>query len=375
MVSRKSLEDHVMATEAQINANRRNAAKSTGPKTTQGKAAVAMNALKHGLRARRDVVLGEEQEEFDLHRKQFFEELAPVGKLETTLAGRIVSLTWRLQRAERLQNEVFDALVTVELAESMAEFEDELSPEQVQELMSDPSADPRLAIGRMVARDFRGDRTLERLLAYEQRIEGSLRRALADLGYLRLAGKAAAAGRRPRRREPVNDSAEQSQLATAGPDSAKQSQLPISQENHRQAALDAATRTVAGDGVKQSQLDRGVSSLKCEVSSSASAPMGDDSDEQSQLPADASCGTKPICPAGQMVCSAHPTSGADSAKETRLLISEQGHRQAALDAATRTVASDGAEQSQSRGSGTVVRTLPRCVRRAAWRSHKLPRSH
>jgi hypothetical protein len=38
-----------MATAAQIAANRRNARKSTGPKTMQGKRASARNAVKHGI--------------------------------------------------------------------------------------------------------------------------------------------------------------------------------------------------------------------------------------------------------------------------------------------------------------------------------------
>ncbi len=46
---------HHMASENQVEANRRNAAKSTGPKTAQGKQVVRMNALKHGLRAERVV--------------------------------------------------------------------------------------------------------------------------------------------------------------------------------------------------------------------------------------------------------------------------------------------------------------------------------
>ena len=40
-----------MASQAQIDANRRNAQSSTGPRTQEGKAVVAFNALKHGLRA------------------------------------------------------------------------------------------------------------------------------------------------------------------------------------------------------------------------------------------------------------------------------------------------------------------------------------
>ena len=41
-----------MATAAQIEANRRNAQKSTGPKTDEGKARVRRNAFKHGMTAR-----------------------------------------------------------------------------------------------------------------------------------------------------------------------------------------------------------------------------------------------------------------------------------------------------------------------------------
>src|SRR4030081_2397101 len=54
-----------MATTAQIEANRRNALKSTGPRTPEGKAAVSMNSLCHGLRARTVVLPGENREEFN----------------------------------------------------------------------------------------------------------------------------------------------------------------------------------------------------------------------------------------------------------------------------------------------------------------------
>ncbi len=45
-----------MSTEAQINANRQNAQKSTGPRTAEGKAVVSQNAVKHGLFAAEAVI-------------------------------------------------------------------------------------------------------------------------------------------------------------------------------------------------------------------------------------------------------------------------------------------------------------------------------
>ena len=53
-----------MATLKQFEANRRNSQKSTGPKTPEGKSAVSMNALRHGLRARTVVLPGEDPTEF-----------------------------------------------------------------------------------------------------------------------------------------------------------------------------------------------------------------------------------------------------------------------------------------------------------------------
>ena len=48
-----------MASEKQIAANRRNAAKSTGPKSTAGKEISRMNAAKHGMQAEHVVLPGE----------------------------------------------------------------------------------------------------------------------------------------------------------------------------------------------------------------------------------------------------------------------------------------------------------------------------
>ena len=105
-----------MASAAQVLANRSNAQKSTGPRTPEGKAVVSQNAVKHGLLAKEVVIKGEDPGEFEFYRDQMLGELAPVGSVESMLAERVVSLSWRLQRAERLQSAAFDALYEKETA-------------------------------------------------------------------------------------------------------------------------------------------------------------------------------------------------------------------------------------------------------------------
>jgi hypothetical protein len=88
--------------------SRRNGAKSCGPKTPEGKARSAQNALKHGFRAQKHVVLpSEDAAEFEALEAALIEELAPHGALQAALAQRVVSAVWRLSRAERLEAELF----------------------------------------------------------------------------------------------------------------------------------------------------------------------------------------------------------------------------------------------------------------------------
>jgi len=51
-----------MSSDKQVQANRRNALKSTGPRTPEGKAAVRQNALRHGLLSKETLLPGEDQE-------------------------------------------------------------------------------------------------------------------------------------------------------------------------------------------------------------------------------------------------------------------------------------------------------------------------
>jgi hypothetical protein len=93
---------------ARAAASRKNGARSRGPKTPEGKARSARNALRHGLCAQQTVALGDEDlAAFDALEAALMAELAPQGVLQTVLARRIVAATWRLERAERIEAGLF----------------------------------------------------------------------------------------------------------------------------------------------------------------------------------------------------------------------------------------------------------------------------
>jgi len=176
-----------MATQPQIQANRQNAQKSTGPKTPEGKAVVSQNALKHGLSARRDVVITESQAEFDLHRDSLLDELAPQGPMESILADRVVTLSWRLKRAEQIQNQTIDAMHEKSQSNPLSKLAKSLTLKGLTAPDSDPpDSDPALTLGRIALKDFSSARVLDRLLMYERRIEHSLFKTTRELQSLQL---------------------------------------------------------------------------------------------------------------------------------------------------------------------------------------------
>ena len=93
-----------MATAKQIEANRRNAQKSTGPKTQEGKAASRFNAVRHGLRASQLALPHEDPEEVQGFVDALIEAIAPRDAFEAELAADIATLSWKLRRAERYEH-------------------------------------------------------------------------------------------------------------------------------------------------------------------------------------------------------------------------------------------------------------------------------
>jgi len=174
-----------MANTAQINANRQNAQKSTGPRSPEGKAVVAKNAVKHGLFALESVIKGEKQADFDLFRDEMIAELAPAGAVESMLAERFVSLSWRLARVERIQDQAIDAMIDKQLNSPLARMAEGMLPKSLRKQNTD-GQEADLTLGKVAIKDFSNSRVLERLLMYERRIENSMLKTMDELRRRRI---------------------------------------------------------------------------------------------------------------------------------------------------------------------------------------------
>jgi hypothetical protein len=106
-----------MTSDKQARANRRNALKSTGPKTPESKAAVRHNATKHGLLSRDVLLPGEDEVALEELSERLCDELQPVGELESLLVDRITAAYWRLRRLGRVEAGIFAWQLYEELAE------------------------------------------------------------------------------------------------------------------------------------------------------------------------------------------------------------------------------------------------------------------
>ena len=96
-----------MATVKQIEANRRNALRSTGPKTPEGKAAVSLNSLRHGLRARTVVLPGEDPQEFQRLCDDLEAEWQPLTRTEQFYVEQMAVGQWKLIRMEVCEASIF----------------------------------------------------------------------------------------------------------------------------------------------------------------------------------------------------------------------------------------------------------------------------
>jgi hypothetical protein len=99
-----------MTSEKQIEANRRNALKSTGPKTGEGKARSRMNALRHGLTAGQAVLPHEDEDDYEKLRAGMLESYAPADAAELAIVEELVNAYWRLMRLHRVEARYWEQL-------------------------------------------------------------------------------------------------------------------------------------------------------------------------------------------------------------------------------------------------------------------------
>jgi hypothetical protein len=189
---------------AKLRANRRNARKSTGPRTAEGKKTSSRNATTHGLFCRDLVLPGEEADRFHLLRESILRALKPQDAMELALVDRLVCDQWRLNRLQRAEMALYAhrdeelrdrRRKEMEKLERDFQFSDVTSACQVashllrdfrryEELKEALAAEPAPA-AQLAAALMLGDAAFDRLSRYEQRLQHGVHRCLRDLHALR----------------------------------------------------------------------------------------------------------------------------------------------------------------------------------------------
>jgi hypothetical protein len=92
-----------MTSLRQIESNRRNAQKSTGPKTDSGKQRASQNAVRHGLTAETVIKLIEDPDDYHAFEMAVTADYDPESAVERELVLQLASLLWRLRRATAIE--------------------------------------------------------------------------------------------------------------------------------------------------------------------------------------------------------------------------------------------------------------------------------
>jgi hypothetical protein len=220
-------------------ANRANAARSTGPRTPEGKARSSQNAVRHGLTSQASLLNGESQEELDELARGMEADLRPRGAAEREIVARIVSLTWRLRRVARVE----EAMWASEQAHRFDQADLRLKMrERFGALWGDDDDDDDddeviVQSGAwFVAAQFtqkRGASGMEKLAIYEQRLDRALHAAFRELRWMR----------EMRSEFAQEDEAEQPSTASPQPISAPQNASPQPEE-HAANSCDGTPRHI-----------------------------------------------------------------------------------------------------------------------------------
>jgi hypothetical protein len=193
--------DGLMSPSKQLQANRANAHRSTGPRTELGKARSRRNALKHGLSAEKLLIDGEDEAQLNELRVAFTEQFDPKTPAEAEQIERLAVLKLRQRRVA-----VFEAAI---LKTRTAQAADEAFLDEAfrrnHGFEVDPEAEATLHLGNALIADAEWD-ALGRLTRHETNLMNAFLKELQILFMLQADRK-----RRERERltieapEPAND--------------------------------------------------------------------------------------------------------------------------------------------------------------------------
>jgi hypothetical protein len=97
-----------MISPFRLQANRRNALRSTGPKTEEGKERSRANALRHGLTAETIVASLEDAEDYKAFEAAIVSDYSAETAVARELVLRLASVLWRLRRATAIETRLLE---------------------------------------------------------------------------------------------------------------------------------------------------------------------------------------------------------------------------------------------------------------------------
>ena len=155
-----------MATDAQNRANRANAQKSTGPRTSAGKDRSRLNATRHNITGIVSLRSGPEKAAFDAYFERLIPDFDAATDVEFELASRIVDVMFRLARISTLEGNIL----------------------AVNQSAATAAAGPLTDVDQAIAQAqtfIRESRTFSNLSLYEQRLSRTLNKDLDTFQRLR----------------------------------------------------------------------------------------------------------------------------------------------------------------------------------------------
>ena len=189
-----------MTSEKQKAANRANAQKSTGPRTANGRARSAQNALRHGLTATTSILPDEDEAAFGALHERMLHYFEPISILEEELVEDLVRVLWRLRRVPQVEAGIFQEAHRRAMIDGMKDTLRRLERDSIGDII--PSTDDVKEVRQQVAeaenalppplamsargfwQDAQGPNMLGKLTRYETCLENRFHRLLRELERL-----------------------------------------------------------------------------------------------------------------------------------------------------------------------------------------------